>query len=91
MSIYLGNLSIEEIEKRIGIEIPKDLKEDLIKTRQENADTNKLKENEWHCFDIPFVFVCGSMNFAKKIFNVLNKFSDKIKTPMQISINKEQQ
>ena len=38
MSIYLGNLSIDDIEKRMGINLTKDEKSELNEMRQLNAE-----------------------------------------------------
>ena len=80
----LGNLTIEEMEKRTGIPFPEDLKKLLELTHQNHA-TN-IGENEWHCFDIPFVLVCGGMSLAQTIYNYLKEQTDKFKEPLQIAI-----
>ena len=85
MSIYLGNLSIKEIEKRAGIEFPKELK-DYMGTRKQESASN-IKEGKWHCFDIPFVLVCGGMETATEIHNRLKDFSSDFKEPLQISLS----
>lgn len=89
MSILLGNLEISEIESRLDVSFPDKLKEIMIKTKQESADTSKLGTNMWHCFDIPFVLVCGSMNFAKRIYKYLEPLSAKMETSLQISIREK--
>lgn len=85
MSIYLGNLSINEIEKRSGVEFPKELKDYMEPTRQQSA--SNIKKGEWHCFDIPFVLVCGDMQTATEIHGHLKEFSSDFKEPLQISIS----
>jgi len=37
MSIYLGNLSIDEMEKRSGVDFPQELKEFMNPRKQEGA------------------------------------------------------
>jgi len=85
MSIYLGDLSIEEIEKRAGIDFPKELK-DYMGTRKQNSASN-IKQGKWHCFDIPFVLVCGDIETAMEIHNHLKGFSSDFKEPLQISVS----
>lgn len=89
MSSYLGNLSVEQIEKRMGIEFPTELKTELVESRQHNADTSRLKPNEWHCFDRPFIMVCGSRELASKIFCALEHKIAEIKVPPELLIVKK--
>jgi hypothetical protein len=84
MNIMLGNLSVEEIEQRIGINFPEDIKKYMEENRQENA--SRIAKGKWHCFDIPFAIVCGDMNIAKKIYNSVSSRSSEIKEPLQFSI-----
>ena len=84
MSVMLGNLSIKEIEKRMGIPFPDDVKEFMSKTRQ--ADAQHVPKGKWHCFDIPFNMVCGDMETAAKIYNSVKARSGEVKQPLQFSI-----
>ena len=86
MSIYLGNLSITRMEDRMGIKFPEPFRTELGKTKQESADTSKLKKDGWHCFDMPFTLVCGSMEFAQNIADELKPLIPDITTPLQVSI-----
>ena len=70
-----GNLSISEMEIRTGISFPEKLKKILTISRQENQDIF-LQENEWYCFDKPFMIVCGSMEFAQKLYSDFRDFED---------------
>ena len=56
MGIYLGNLTIDEIEKRSGVDFGDDLKKFMNKTHQHEA--SNIKPGMWHCFDIPFLLLC---------------------------------
>lgn len=89
MSILLGNLSVEQIENRMGVSFPETIKTDLLENRQESADTSTLKTGEWHCFDIPFTMVCGSRELAQKIFDSMQELISDIKTPLQLSIKEQ--
>jgi hypothetical protein len=83
MNIMLGNLSVRDIETRLGIAFSENLKKVLEKTYQCNA-TN-ITENEWHCFDLPFVLVCGSMSLAQTIYDELKDQQGDMKEPLQIA------
>lgn len=85
MNIYLGNLSIEEIEKRSGVDFPEELKDYMSTRKQESA--SDVKQGEWHCFDIPFLLVCGGMETATEIHNHLKGFSSDFKEPLQITVS----
>ena len=84
MSIYLGNLSIEEIESRSGVKFPKELIDYMEPRKQNNA--SNVKAGEWHCFDTPFTLVCGDRATAEEIYKHLGPLSKKFKEPLQISL-----
>ena len=83
--MMLGNLSVKQIEQRLGIEFPDDIRELMRQTHQANA-TN-IEKGKWHCFDIPFNLVCGDMQIATKIFDSVKDRSDECKTQLQFSIS----
>lgn len=72
MAIYLGNLTIEDFQKRLGIEFsPEDLNE-LKSMRQEDA--SNIQPGKIHIFDIPFFVRCGDMDTARRLLKILNQF-----------------
>lgn len=85
MSIMLGNLSVSQIEKRLGIGFPEEIKEFMKKTHEPSA--NNIGIGKWHCFDIPFNLVCGDMQTATTIFNGLKDKSNECKERLQFSIS----
>ena len=85
--MMLGNLSITEIEDRIGINFPEDTREFMKKNYQRSAQN--INNGEWHCFDIPFCLVCGSMDTAKKIYDSVKDRAGEVKEQLQISINEK--
>ena len=85
-NIMLGNLSIEDLERRLGVELPGEFKERMNKSRQEIAESSALKENEWHLFDIPLMMVCGSMELAQYVNDTLKPLEDKFKEIFQIGV-----
>jgi hypothetical protein len=84
MSIRLGNLTVSEIETRAGVIFPEELKKLLAESHQDHA-TN-IKDGEWHCFDMPFVLVCGGMTLAQTIYDHLKMMSSQFKEPLQIAL-----
>ena len=81
----LGNLSIEQMERRLGVEFPEELKTIMSANRQEKADD--IAKDKWHCFDIPFMLVCGGRDFAEKIYEHLKPLQSEMKTKMEIGVN----
>ncbi len=83
--MMLGNLSVNQIEKRLGIEFPEEIRELMNKTHQPSAQ-NILK-GKWHCFDIPFNIVCGDIEIATKIFESVKDRSSDCKEALQFSLS----
>lgn len=81
----LGNLSVRQIEERLGIEFPEDIREFMNKTQQAKAEN--IAVGRWHCFDIPFNLVCGDRETATKIYNSLKDYSGECNETLQISID----
>lgn len=76
----LGNLSVEEIEKYLEIELSQEDKGFLTKTHQ--AEAQNIASDKWHCFYLPTIFMCGSKNFADNIYKIFSKYN--CKNTMQI-------
>ena len=85
-NIMLGILSIEDLERRLGVELPGEFKERMNKSRQEIAESSALKENEWHLFDLPLMMVCGSMDLAQYVNDTLTPLADRFKEVFQIGV-----
>lgn len=85
MNIMLGNLSVNQIEERLGIEFPQDIRDFMQKNHQSSA--NDIAKGKWHCFDIPFHLVCGDLETATKIYNSVKDKSNECKEALQISIS----
>jgi hypothetical protein len=84
MSIMLGNLSVAEMEARLGITFPAEAREALAAGGQERA--GPVAAGKWHCFDIPFMLVCGDMAAAEAVHKLL-PLAGQLKCPLQIGIN----
>lgn len=88
MSIMLGNVGIEEMQRRLGVEFPVELVKWLETNHQSNANTASLKESEWHCFDLPFIIVFGSYDAALHFYNYFKDFdSSAFKESLNISFH----
>ena len=81
----IGNQSVSQIEKRLGIEFPEEIREFMNKTHQSEA--NNITKGKWHCFDRPFNLVCGDMETATKIFNSVKDRSSESKEHLQFSLS----
>lgn len=75
MNIYLGNLSIEQIEREYGVAFSDEDKQWLQEHHQDEA--NNIRWDKWHFFDIPRVIVTGSNALAKEIYDRFVKYSFK--------------
>lgn len=81
----LGNLSVSQIESRLGIDFPDEIRDFMQQSNQHEA--SNIAKGKWHCFDIPFRIVCGDMETAQKIYNSVKHRSGECKEPLQFSIN----
>jgi len=85
MGIRLGNLSVEQIEKRLGIELSEDDRKLLKDTRQEPVNDVPIEHGKWHCFDLPFLFLTHDKETAEKFLAIFQKFdTSKFKECFQI-------
>lgn len=82
--MWLGNMSLDEIQKRAGVDFPSELIEFMSDKKQEAAEN--IKYGFWHCFDMPFMIVCGDEDTAKFIYNHLKDKSKDFIKPLQIGI-----
>ena len=82
--MMLGNLSTTQIEKRIGIDFPDEIREFMRNSNQSRA--NNVKDGRWHCFDIPFHMVCGDMETAQIIYDSIKDRTSEVKEQLQFSI-----
>ena len=76
MNIYLGNLSVEQIEKEYQVQFSEEDRTWLKEHRQENVNI-KLGADKWHCFDIPRIIAVGSVDFRQEIFDRLKNYAFK--------------
>lgn len=72
MTIMLGNLSVEQIEKRAGISISAEDRAELNRMRQDKAVD--IVPGKWHCFGSPFLIACGDKSTAEKVAKILTAY-----------------
>lgn len=84
MGIMFGNLSIDEMQFRAGVAFPAELVEWMKDRRQEKC--SNIEPGKWHCFDAPFMIVCGDMQTAEKIYGHLKPITRDFAVKMQISV-----
>lgn len=70
--IFLGNLTIKEIEDRLNIILSEEDKKILSESKQEEAEN--IKKGKWHCFDLPFMIVCGDKQTAIKLNELFSSY-----------------
>lgn len=82
--MMLGNLTIEQIEKRMGIEFPEHVRDYMKKNHQPIAEN--IAHGKWHCFDIPFTLVCGDWGTAKMIYDSVKDKSKEVLEPLEFAV-----
>lgn len=81
--VMLGNLTIEQFEKRLGISLTDGEKSTLNDLREPTCD--KVDgNNKIHIYDIPFMIVCGNPDARKTVIDMLTPYSSQMKVPLQI-------
>lgn len=87
--IFLGNLSISEIESRMGINLDDAKVVELSEMRQEKAE--HIAPGKWHGFDLPFMIVCGDKPTAEKVVSIFSKHDlTHVKECLRVSWEAEQ-
>lgn len=71
MNIFLGNLSVSQIESRTGITLSDSDREYMNANRQEKVNDTKLETGKWHCFDMPFMIMTHDKQTAVKYRDML--------------------
>lgn len=72
MGIMLGNLNLEQIQKRCGMIFPDNVVDYMKITHEPNANIESGAE-KWHGFDLPFCIFCGNMEMATFLNSELSK------------------
>ena len=85
MAIFLGNLSVEQIERRSGITLSDEDREYLKANHQAKVNNTPLEHGKWHCYDIPFMLMVHDKSTAVTYRDMLEKYDwGKCREPLQI-------
>lgn len=84
MGIMLGNLTVPQLEERLGITLTDEERDLLASCRQVKAEG--IQADKWHCFAIPLVMLCGSMDSATKVYEILKPYAGDMMEPLQITV-----
>ena len=88
--IYLGNLSVDEIEKRTGITLTDEHRQYMNEHRQMEVNNTPIKKGFWHGFDIPFMVMTSDKETAKVYVDMLSAYDwSKCKEALQIGYGRE--
>lgn len=74
MTIMLGNLSVKDIENRLGIELSEEHRQELTNTHQDKVNDTPLEDGHWHCYDIPFMLMCDVKETAMKFRDIFSQY-----------------
>ena len=72
--IFLGNLSVKQIEERTGITLSDADREFMSANRQEKVNNTELEVGKWHCYDIPFMLMTHDKQTAIVYRDMLNRY-----------------
>ena len=78
MSIYLGNLSVEQIERRYGFSFTDEERLRLKELWHQKANFAD-GEYGWHMFDIPEFLVVSNGDLGREALGIFQRHSDEIR------------
>lgn len=82
MVIYLGNLTVKELEDKHSFTLSNEHRITLESMRQNKAEN--VKSDNFHIFNIPRVIACGSKDTAIKVYEILKQYN--IKGDIEIDV-----
>ena len=81
--MYLGNMSIKELEERCKITLTENERKILEELREDTIW--KVKgNNKIHIYDIPFLIECGNAEARKTVIDILMPYSGQIKAKLGV-------
>ena len=84
MYIFLGNLTPEQLEKRLGITLTDSDRNYLSEHRQEKVNNTPLGDGKIHIYDIPLIILCDVKETAEKIRDLFEKYPNNFKETFQV-------
>lgn len=70
----LGNLTVEQMERRLGVTLSEEHRQIFKASRQEKVNDTPLESGCWHCFDIPFMMMCDAKDTAVKFRDIIQQY-----------------
>lgn len=85
MFIFLGNLTVEQLEKRLGIELTDEDRKFISDSRQKEVNNTPLGDGKIHIYDIPLMIMCDTVNTAIKVRDMMMAYHpDTFKETFQV-------
>lgn len=84
MAIFLGNLTPEQLEKRVGVILSDSDRKWLKDHRQEQVNKVPLEDGKLHIFDIPLMVMCATQETAVKVRDMFMAYGSTFKETFQI-------
>jgi len=75
VSIMLGNLTVAQMEQRLGITLSDEHRQIFTESRQEKVNDTPLASGCWHCFDIPFMLMCDGKETAMRFRDIIQQYT----------------
>ena len=89
--IYLGNLSVEDIERRTGITFNDEHRKYMKEHRQLEVNSTPIKKGFWHGFYLPFMVMTSDRETAKEYADMLSVYDwSKCKETLQIGYERKE-
>ncbi len=85
MNVYLGNLTVKQIEQRLGIEFSEAERAELAATHHMGA--SNIPKGKWHCFDLPFIIACGGHDFAARVRDILTPYASRFNCQIEVGVD----
>ena len=82
--MMLGNLSIRQMEERLGIDFPEPFRTDFAEMHQQEADD--VKPGKWHCFDLPFFLVVGDGGMVQMVKDTLMPLAEQMTGSIRVGV-----
>lgn len=85
MYIFLGNLTVYQLEARLGITLSEEDRHYLAVNRQEKINDTPLGEGKIHIYDIPLMIMCDTKDTAIKVRDMIMAYHpDSFKETFQV-------
>lgn len=81
--ILLGNLTVRQLETRLGITLQESESRTLNDLIEKTCD--KVRgNNKIHIYDIPLLIECGNPEARKTVIDILSPYANEMKAQLQI-------